>query len=223
MKLYSYLNLPDFKPLENERNSDLPSKYGAFGRGGINDSEGLLTDSSPSTVRIFSKEYNHIHYYNTPADKKYIKYMINLIPEIKNHIVDIRFQEIILKDNHPNGGIMLPHTDSVRKFVLAWNFTTGGSKVTTYFYQEEGQPLARDNIQLIGRTGQWRRKTYRRNFGNDLHEVDRVIWLPNTWCIFRSDVLHAIFPVFTSRKAFCVGLEGSENLFYEIMEKYGGS
>ena len=205
MKLYSYLDLPKFEYID-----DAPSGEIRFHR-----------PSGPIT--LFGRERLLANYYREAAHPKYYDYVYNLIPEMNGHVKEISFQYSINDNEYAEGVILGPHTDGLRgAFCVAYNISVGGPNVTTYWYKlKDKEELVQSPVTLVGRTGQYTRQ-YGQFYNQDLEVIDNVVWEEKRWCMFRSDVIHNIETVYDKRLSFSIGFD-SEKIFYEIMEKYGGS
>lgn len=207
--IYSYLNLPDFEILFGTKTSFV--NYDAK-----NVYENLVPFKNfkdPDT----GKELGLVWYSRYRAPTQYYNYILNIIPELKYaKITDLSFQEAVNEENHPNGCMFLPHTDGKRgKFCIHWNYHIGGSdKIKTIWWHESGYPLYREPFSHPNE--KWSK-------GNDISHMSRVaevIWKENTWGIFRTDILHGVHSIITSRDAFTIGFN-EENVFFDIIDKYG--
>lgn len=206
MPIYSYLNLPNFESnLEFDGHHDVITDMKLFNR----------------TVRKLDiKDYNNnsmppAEYVRKRADEKYHDYIIRLIPELQGQVKEVGFQKMTNATNHPNGSQLIPHTDMKRgDFCIHWIFSTGGDQVKTCWWQEKGHDLIRPP---------WTNKI---DYSN-LDLVDEMVWKPERWCIFRTDIIHSVTNIQTERTAFAVGVsgiidvDGNDSLYMKIIEKYG--
>jgi hypothetical protein len=87
---------------------------------------------------------------------------------------------------------------------------TGGENVTTAWWQEKNFPLVRTPRNLSDRVIS----------KDDLTKVTEVILTKNTWTIFRTDIIHDVKIIQTSRIAFTVGFS-DDAIFETIVNKYG--
>jgi hypothetical protein len=199
MKIYSYLNLPDFKEIPNTESFKIVS---------YDNTQELKARNVPNSIlNPFNVEMGVCGYIRTTADTAYNEYVFSLIPELRDNITEIGFQKIMNQTKHPNGSQVVPHTDGKRgKFCVHWTLTTGGENVTTYWWQEKNQPVVREP---------WVLRWY-----PHLVEIDKFVWKQDRWGAFRADIIHNVIPVFSDRIAFTIGFN-SEELFYHIIEKYG--
>ena len=198
MLIHTYLNLPDFQPL-----------HGIENFANVSWTNDEIKARIPKVIKNqLGIEMGAVRYARMLAHQDYTAYCVSLIPELENNIAEIGFQFQTNDTNHLNGSQLFPHTDGPRgKFCIHWNFTTGSdSDVTTYWWQEKNYPLIRDPFTT--------------RFYTDLTEVDRVVWQNNKWGLFRTDILHGVSPIKTSREAFTIGFN-DEDLFHHIVEKYG--
>lgn len=208
--IHSYLDLPDFKPVyggkTTDKHYDARNVYAKFCK--------FTTFPDPDS----GKELGLVWYARYVAPEDYKEYIYNLIPELQRvELTDVAFQEAYNEVNHPNGCMFLPHTDGKRgKFCIHWNYDVGGEDVKTIWWHEPGYPLHREPFSHPNE--KWTK-------GNDISHMSRVaeiVWSEKRWGIFRTDILHGVHPVMTSRNAFTVGFD-DEDLFFEIIEKYGVS
>lgn len=198
MIIHYPLNLPDFQPLVEHRNTH-----------GIAYDNLPLNKNMPATLN--SKEgieRGFAHYIRDLADPVYTDYVKSLIPEIKDNIMEIGFPFISNATNHPAGSILAPHVDKIRgEFCVIWVIEPGGENVETIWWQQEGFPVVREGgLKTINYPA--------------LNPINRVAWKKNSWGVFRTNILHSVEPITTTRIGFTIGFDGEDN-FNRIIEKYG--
>ena len=205
--IYSYLNLP---PLELNWPTITDEIH--FSASNARSGYPLKTFTYPGT----DEEVGLCWYQRNRATPQYYDFVLELIPELKKvESKDIGFQKIINHEGHPNGVTLLPHTDGTRgTHCIHWNLDLGGPRVKTIWWKEPFQDLIRPPFTFPN--NKWLD-------GNDIshfEKIDEVIWSSNRWGIFRTDILHSVYPVLTCREAFTVSFS-DQNLYLEIIEKYG--
>jgi len=195
MILHEYLDLPDF-------DQDLIPTTSVI-------TDMKLFNRSIRKLELTDKNNNIMppaNYIRTRADDKYYDYMINLIPELDGHIKEIGIQTMDNNSNSPNGAQLIPHTDLKRgDFCIQWLFKTGGAN--SQWWHETNC----DIIRLP-----WTNKL---NYDN-LNLIDEINWEPNKWGIFRTDVIHSVNNIMTTRQAFAIGIEDHNDLYNRIISKY---
>jgi hypothetical protein len=140
--------------------------------------------------------------------KEYHIWMFENIPELyKAANPSLGFQSIV----PPREGItslVHPHTDALSKgtFSIMYLISPGGDNVETVFWKENGKELKRDPWSHC-----WDM--------NKLTEAGKAVFKKGTWNIFRTDILHSVQNVTSSRIALTVAFT-EEELFFKIMEKY---
>ena len=145
-------------------------------------------------------------------DLRYHAYVETLVPELTGAIRDIGLQHIFNEIKWAQGTLMQPHTDGVDRgrHCLQFLMETGGENVTTAWWQEKNFPLVRAPRNLSDRVIS----------KDDLTKVTEVILTKNTWTIFRTDIIHDVKIIQTSRIAFTVGFS-DDAIFETIVNKYG--
>ena len=198
MILHEYLNLPNFDQDLMTDDAETITDMKLFNR-------------SVRNLELTDKDNNIMppaKYLRVRADDNYYEYMINLIPEIKDHIKEIGIQTISNNSNHINGAQLVPHTDLKRgDFCIQYLINNGGDNVKTQWWHETNHNITRPP---------W---TSKLNY-NNLNLIDEINWEPNKWGIFRTDVIHSVINVMTTRIAFAVGIEDHDDLYDQIINKY---
>jgi hypothetical protein len=96
---------------------------------------------------------------------------------------------------HLPGQSHLPHTDTwPRRWVLNYNLHTGGPKVTTQWYQEQGHNLLRNDCTRPASL-------------DSLVCVESVQLEPCRWHILNTSVLHAVDNIETTRMTISLSFE----------------
>jgi hypothetical protein len=89
----------------------------------------------------------------------------------------------------------LPHTDTwPRRWVLNYNLQTGGSKVITRWYQEQGHELLRNDCTRPASL-------------DNLVCVESVQLEPHRWHVLNTSVLHAVDNIETTRMTISLSFE----------------
>ncbi len=191
------LNLPKFEPLY-----------------GINLDECFFFNAPTSDREIIQLDGSKLgvaNYCRYVADSRYYQYVENLIPELKNHIRNIAFQQAKNFHNHPNGAEMPVHTDGTRgNYSIQFLIESGGPHVQTTWYQEKGMEVIRQ--PSIGH-----RKLHALH--EDLIEIESTIYENNKWGLLVGNVLHGVKGIQTTRTAFVIGFNGKD-LYDKILQKY---
>lgn len=91
-------------------------------------------------------------------------------------------------------GVLGPHTDRKRDFVLLYIVKKGGDKTRTYFWQEHGQPVIRDRITLV-------------DDYSKLDLLDCVDFGEGQWVLLNGLVLHSVENIQTRRIAFQIAFD----------------
>lgn len=88
-----------------------------------------------------------------------------------------------------NDGVLGPHTDRKRDYVLIYVVKSGGPDVRTCFWQEKDQPLYRDRITLVD--------DYHR-----LNLLESADFGERNWVLLNSRILHSVEHIEYRRIAF---------------------
>jgi hypothetical protein len=140
-------------------------------------------------------------------NETYYEYISNLIPELTtDKIVTVGYQKITSLLG--NSTMLHPHTDSRNRgrYCISYLLDSGGDDVETIWWQENGKDITRD--------------PWSHSFNmNDLTMIERTIFPTNCWNIMRTDVLHSVQYITTSRIAISVGFN-DEEAYKQILEKY---
>ena len=198
--IYQRLNLPNFKPVFGLTTRD--SLVNRWPPGELSNSPELYDD----------KYLCYARYARYAIDLRYHAYVETLVPELTGAIRDIGLQHIFNEIKWAQGTLMQPHTDGVDRgrHCLQFLMETGGENVTTAWWQEKNFPLVRTPRNLSDRVIS----------KDDLTKVTEVIFTKNTWTIFRTDIIHDVKIIQTSRIAFTVGFS-DDAIFETIVNKYG--
>jgi hypothetical protein len=92
-------------------------------------------------------------------------------------------------------GAHIAHTDLVRRWALNYFITTGGSRVSTSWYQQRGHRAIRGTKQ-----GGQQTDTGSVNY-QDLELLDTVVCQPSSWYLISTSVLHDVDSVETIRSS----------------------
>lgn len=84
------------------------------------------------------------------------------------------------------------HCDMRRNYALNYVFEPGGNNVTTSFFQEEGEPIIRDCQVRAGRS-------VSEEIKKKLNKLATIKIPNNTWHIIRTDVIHRVEYITSSR------------------------
>jgi hypothetical protein len=141
----------------------------------------------------------------------FVEKIISAVPELKDHIRDVGLQNIYNESLDTRGSKMMPHTDGVARgrHCIQWLFETGGSDVHTTWYIEDNYTALRYPA-IAGK-----------DFKN-LNVIEDVIFDVKKWAIFKTNIIHSVQTIHTSRKALTIGFS-NEQLFDQLIEKYGVS
>jgi hypothetical protein len=202
--IYQRLDLPDFSPvfgLENPTSTVL-----SWPIPGTPSFTANVPELHNGKYLCYARYNRHV------LDSRYYAYVENLIPELAGHIVSIGLQTIFNAIGCADGVRMLPHTDGAARgrHCLHFIIEPGGENVTTTWYQEKNFPLVR----------QPRVPTDKLVTMHNLDKITDVTFIKNTWGIFRTDIIHDVKIIQTSRIAFTVGFS-DDAIFETIVNKYG--
>ena len=198
--IYQRLNLPNFSPVFGlTKRSSLVNRWPP-----------RKSDNSPE---LYDGKYLcYARYARYAVDLRYHAYVETLVPELTGVIRDIGLQHIFNEIKWPQGTLMQPHTDGMARgrHCLQFLIETGGENVTTAWWQEKNFPLVRTPRNLSDRVIS----------KDDLTKVTEVTLAKNAWTIFRTDIIHDVKIIQTSRIAFTVGFS-DDAIFETIVNKYG--
>ena len=90
------------------------------------------------------------------------------------------------------GGVAIPHTDRTRNWTLVWLTDTGGTDVSTVFWQEQGHDIDRP-------------PGYYPNSYNDLIELETHVLESNRWILLNAKVIHSVENLQGIRKSIQIG------------------
>lgn len=143
------------------------------------------------------------------VNDQFIKKIISAIPELNGHIRDVGLQKIYNEFFDTRGSKMMPHTDGVQRgrHCIQWLIDSGGTDVHTTWYTEDNHTALRSPA-ISGR-----------DFSN-LNVIEDVIFDVKKWTIFRTDIIHSVQTIHTSREALTIGFT-NDQVFEEIINKYG--
>jgi hypothetical protein len=206
--IYKYLNLPKI-----DDTFDLSSGKLLF----INTMFMGLMKSN-----IFDKNinYNEIALYtrHTLSEETQNKLSKILPVELQGFIRDVGLQQISNSKNSPEGTYMRPHIDGNKrgKHCLQYLLDAGGTDVTTTWYKENNYSIVRPLSTSV--FTEVRDITIAKL--DSLTKVEEVIFDPNRWAIFRTDIIHGVEPILTNRCAITIGFT-NQKLFDTLISKYG--
>ena len=104
--------------------------------------------------------------------------------------------QILCQSRDPNYCEMIPHVDVMRPVAINYFIDTGGENATTTWYQEKDQPIVRKV-----RRGFNPQQTFEGHVGyHDLTEIAQVQAQPNTWYLYRTDIIHGVKNLTGTRK-----------------------
>ena len=135
--------------------------------------------------------------------------------ELQGFIRDVGLQQISNSTNSPEGTYMRPHIDGNKrgKHCLQYLLNTGGTDVTTTWYKENNYSIVRPPSATDSRDITVVKL-------DSLTKVEEVIFDLNRWSIFRTDIIHGVEPILTTRRAISIGFTNQE-LFDTLISKYG--
>jgi hypothetical protein len=103
-----------------------------------------------------------------------------------------------------NGQYHGAHMDSGRNYILIYLIESGGTKVDTVFYQENGYPIERPRITDYD--------PYHLHDYADLTEIDRVEIPLRKWIMLNTRIIHGVEGIESTRIAYQIGFD--KNIFY---------
>ena len=173
----------------------------------------MLQHLSVAKPEELTKQYDgsylgDITYRRFAASQPYVDWVNTTIPELQGIPTMMGWQYHTNSTNNPNGAQMIVHSDGIRGIhIISYCFSSGGTDVTTSWYQEHGFPVHRTPLSWC--------KDYSR-----LDELESIVFEENKWAIFRSDVLHNVKIIREPRECFTVGFN-NEDVYQAIKAKYG--
>jgi hypothetical protein len=194
-KIYCYLDLPiSMKPKEEITTAE------------------CLFDNETYLEIMNRNDHNGLtlcRYKRNKVNETFIDDIVLAIPELEGHIRDVGLQKIYNECSNPAGSIMQPHTDGNARgtHCIQWLFDSGGTDVHTTWYTEGMHPTLRP--PEIGYF----------SFAN-LRPIEDVIFDVNRWVIFRTDIIHSVQTIYSSREALTIGFT-NDRVFETIINKYG--
>ena len=192
---YKYLDLPDFVPAFGLAPGELIYDNNIFPHSTWPQADGTILHSCRVTRHT--------------VDVRYQEYVELLVPELTGQTKDIGLQKIFNEVQWSEGVQLVAHTDGRRRgrYCLQYIFETGGDTVATTWWQEPGRPLVRPpTVPIQDRS--------------TLIKLDEVIFDKAKWAVFRTDIIHSVQPIHTSRTAFAIGFD-SDDVFDAIVTRYG--
>jgi hypothetical protein len=142
--------------------------------------------------------------------------LLKILPvELQGFIRDCGLQQISNSKNSPEGTHMRPHIDGDKRgrHCLQYLLDTGGTDVTTTWYKENNYSIVRPPSATDSRDITVVKL-------DSLTKVEEVIFDPNRWAIFRTDIIHGVEPILTNRCAITIGFT-NQKLFDTLISKYG--
>jgi hypothetical protein len=192
--IYCYLDLPiTIRPQEEITTSER-----------LYDNEKLLGRFKHTNT----SELSLCRYTRDKINDKFIGEIVSAVPELDGYIRDVGMQKIYNEDLNPAGSLMIPHTDGIPRgrHCIQWLFNSGGPDVHTTWYIEDDHTAIR-SPGLVDT-----------NFSN-LCPIEDVIFDTSRWTIFKTDIIHSVQTIYTSREALTIGFT-NDQLFEKIINKY---
>lgn len=193
-KIYSYLDLPIPMKLKEEITTG-----------------NCLYDNKELLEKL---DYNYkgstlCRYIRNKVDEQFINDIVLAVPELEGHIKDVGLQKTYNECLNPAGSILPPHTDGSTRgtHCIQWLFDSGGPDVhTTWYIEDMHTALRNPNIADTRST--------------NLHPIKDVIFDTNRWVIFRTNIIHSVQTIYSSREALTIGFT-NDQVFKKIIKKYG--
>lgn len=136
-------------------------------------------------------------YTKMEADEKLKNWIVDNIPGVTGDM-------IFLQSFGANSGCTaLIHSDNLRMFALNYTVDTGGSGVTTTWYQEHGHPLSRYKDPTIHGFGQADDKIIEYD---NCTVLEQVQFEKHQWSLIRTDVLHDVDHLTGVRSAVSIAI-----------------
>jgi len=153
-------------------------------------------------------------------------WLLSIVPELKGHIRELSIQTITNNET-TNMLAQLPiHSDGKRnESCLSFFYDTGGDDVYTAWWQEEGYDIYHNphtynehgkNVKLDAQPNP---QSYKLDL-NGLTEITRTVMKSNSWALLKTNVLHSVHNVKTSRIALSAMFTNPE-VAEIIIQKYG--
>lgn len=126
---------------------------------------------------------------------------------VKKHIVK-EYVETSVRISEGNSAVHGAHCDFRRKWKLYYLLDRGGDNALTFFYQQRGFPVVREEItdhdtELITC-----------NNYKELTVIDQVQWPIHQWVLLNTMILHGVEGVTGNRANFTVGIRPDYNLLF---------
>lgn len=198
--IYKYLNLPNFTPVFD------------LSLGEVRYDNIVHIDAIPNELQPNGEYLCPTRYIRYGVDDRYNEYVVELVPELNGQIKDIGYQKVFNEKNWPSGAKLFQHTDGIGrgKYCLHYILDTGGDEVATTWYQEQNNPL----IRLP------RKATDKLISMDRLTKIEEVIFSKGRWALFKTNILHSVQVIKTSRISFTIGFN-NDLLFHTLVNKYG--
>jgi hypothetical protein len=142
------------------------------------------------------KQISSAYFTKIEASEQLKDWIVDLIPGVS--------KDMIYLQSLTNGGdTLLIHSDILRTFALNYIVDTGGDQVTTSWYQEKGHPLSRYKDPALHGLGQSDTKIVHYA---DCEVLEQVCFKKNQWTLIRTDVLHDVDHMTSTRSAVSIGI-----------------
>jgi hypothetical protein len=136
-------------------------------------------------------------YTKTEADEKLKNWIVDNVPGVTSDMIFLQ------AFGANNGATALIHSDILRVFALNYIIDTGGTGVTTTWYQEHGHPLSRYKDPAIHGVGQSNNKIVEYN---NCTVLEQVQFEKHQWSLIRTDVLHDVDHLTGVRSAVSIAI-----------------
>jgi hypothetical protein len=118
------------------------------------------------------------------------------------------YLESDLRVSEGNSTVHGAHCDFRRKWKLYYLLDRGGDSATTYFYQQKGYPIVREEITDSDTT------LITCNNYQELTVIDQVQWPLHKWVLLNTMILHGVDGVTGNRANFTISIRPNYELIF---------
>ena len=158
-------------------------------------------------AKIDGNALSDAEYYRWNTLPELTEWIYDVIPELKDTKTVIGYQ-LIKKPSNVDKCELHPHTDGEGRglFCLQYILETGGDNIETIWWKEHKDSMMR---------GFWKHCWD----DSKLEKLMSVQYAPHTWAIMRTDILHSVEYITSSRIAFTIGMYDND-YYTKLIDTY---